>query len=57
MTHSQKPSQLPLEITKLRQIVTEQKEQIGALHGQITTLQEQIGALLKENQELKEIEE
>lgn len=40
MAHSQEYSQLLLEITKLRQIIAEQKEQIAAL--------------LKENQELKE---
>ena len=36
-----------LEISQLRYIIAEQKEQIA-------TLQEQITALLKENQELKE---
>jgi transposase len=47
MTHSQEYAQLLLEITKLRQIISEQSRIISEQ-------KEQIATLLKENQELKE---
>jgi transposase len=47
MAYSQEHAQILLEVTTLRQIICEQKEQISAL-------KEQIATLIKENQELKE---